>query len=76
MYLIPNDVNNINNPAKYRPISCLLTIYELLTSCITDEIYKHLDRNNLIVEEQKGCLGKPVDVKNGSLLILLHSTKL
>jgi hypothetical protein len=63
MYPISKDVNNINNPAKYRPIACLPTIYKLLTACITDEIYRHLDRNNLIVEEQKGRIRKAYGCK-------------
>ncbi|CAH2094088.1 unnamed protein product [Euphydryas editha] len=54
-YMLPKDRNNLNNPAKYRPITCLQTIYKIITSCITHIIYKHLETNNIISEEQKGC---------------------
>ncbi|KAL0878572.1 hypothetical protein ABMA27_003656 [Loxostege sticticalis] len=53
-YMIPKDTDT-SNPAKYRPITCLQTIYKILTSCISETIYKHLDENNILAEEQKGC---------------------
>lgn len=30
-------------------------MYKLLTSVISEKIYKHLERNDLLNEEQKGC---------------------
>ncbi|KAL0871314.1 hypothetical protein ABMA27_005059 [Loxostege sticticalis] len=54
-YMIPKDSTDTSNPAKYRPITCLQTTYKLLTSCITDTIYKHIDQNQILTEQQKGC---------------------
>lgn len=52
--MIPKDSDH-NNPANYRPITCLQTIYKILTSCISELIYDHLAQNNIMAEEQKGC---------------------
>lgn len=54
-YLLPKSEQNTQDPAKYRPITCLPTIYKLLTAIISDKIYQHLQKNNLLDEEQKGC---------------------
>jgi len=35
------------DPSKYRPITCLCTIYKIYTACIAEKIYKHLDANKL-----------------------------
>jgi hypothetical protein len=50
----PKDTDTIN-PSKYRPITCLPTLYKILTACIACQIYLHCENNNLITEEQKGC---------------------
>lgn len=54
-YLLPKGKPTSENPAKYRPITCLCTTYKLLTSIIANKIYKHMENNNLLDEEQKGC---------------------
>lgn len=54
-YLIPKTRIPSSDPGKYRPITCLPTLYKLLTSILTDKIYKHLEDNNILSEEQKGC---------------------
>lgn len=54
-YLIPKDQNNTQDPAGYRPITCLPTLYKLITSCLTQRIYQHCERNNIIAPQQKGC---------------------
>lgn len=46
------------NPANYRPITCLPTLYKIITSIITNIIDKHTSINNIIAEEQKGCRKK------------------
>ena len=38
---------------NYRPIACLSLIWKLLTYIISEEIYNHLDSNNLLPEEQR-----------------------
>jgi hypothetical protein len=40
---------------NYRPITCLSTTYELMTSIITSRMYNHLEVNQLLPKEQKGC---------------------
>jgi hypothetical protein len=52
--LKPKDENS-ENPSKYHPITCLPTIYKMLTSIISDKLNSHLKTNNRIAEEQKGC---------------------
>jgi hypothetical protein len=44
------------NPSKYRPITCLPTIYKIMTSCIKVRIYDHCQKLNILNEEQKGCV--------------------
>lgn len=53
-YLLPKNVN-IENPANYRPITCLPTVYKLFTSIIKTKIYKHVTQNNILAPEQVGC---------------------
>lgn len=43
------------DPAKYRPITCLQTFYKILTSCIANELNEHIEKENIMTEEQKGC---------------------
>ena len=43
------------NPKNYRPITCLSTLYKLLTSILTERTYRHLDQQNILPTEQKGC---------------------
>ena len=54
-YLKPKDAEDTKNPSKYRPITCLVTAYKYLTSCMSNKIYKHCETNNILAEEQKGC---------------------
>ncbi|XP_054744487.1 uncharacterized protein LOC129248901 [Anastrepha obliqua] len=54
-YMIPK-CDEINDPSKFRPITCLPVIYKILTSCITNIFYEHIETHNLIAEEQKGCI--------------------
>lgn len=53
-YIIPKN-EETSNPANYRPITCLSTLYKIITSVITTKIYTHLDENQIMTEEQKGC---------------------
>ena len=41
--------------SNYRPITCLLLMWKLLTRVIADQIYAHLDQEKLLPEEYKGC---------------------
>ena len=53
-YLLPKS-NETNIPKNYRPITCLPTMYKILTSIITERAYNFLDKNNILPTEQKGC---------------------
>ena len=44
-----------NNPKNYRPITCLPTMYKILTAILSERTYKHLMNNELFPNEQKGC---------------------
>ncbi|XP_015190765.1 PREDICTED: uncharacterized protein LOC107074124 [Polistes dominula] len=46
---------NTENLANYRPITCLPTLYKIITSTICRQIDTHLTKNNIISEELKGC---------------------
>ena len=40
---------------NYRPITCLLTTYKLLTSIMAERVHKYLEENKIFPLEQKGC---------------------
>ena len=42
-------------PSNYRLITCLPTIWKLLTSILSNALYKHLLQGNILPYEQKGC---------------------
>jgi hypothetical protein len=53
-YLKPKD-SDTKNPSKYRPITCLPTIYKIIASYIKVIIYyDHCQNLNILNEEQKG----------------------
>lgn len=54
-YLLPKDYTDTENPSKYRPITCLPTLYKIFTSCLASVIYDHCDNNNIIAAQQNGC---------------------
>jgi hypothetical protein len=53
-YLIPKGAKT-ENPAKYRPITYLPTIYKIVTTCITAKITKYCEEKSIMTEQQKGC---------------------
>ena len=53
--LLQKDKSKGNEASNYRPITCLPSMWKLLTGVIADQIYAHLDQENLLPEEQKGC---------------------
>jgi len=48
-YLLPKS-QDCEDPSKYRPITCLCTIYKIYTACIAEKIYRHLETNKLLAE--------------------------
>ncbi|XP_050550436.1 uncharacterized protein LOC118279092 [Spodoptera frugiperda] len=53
-YMLPK-TQYTAQPSQYRPITCLPTIYKIITSTITTKINKHIEQHHIIAEEQKGC---------------------
>jgi hypothetical protein len=53
-YLLPKS-GDTKEPKNYRPITCLSTMYKTLTGIIAGRISVHLEENNLLPAEQKGC---------------------
>ena len=41
-------------PKNYRPIACLPTTFKILTSVITDRLYSHLEKEAIMIPEQRG----------------------
>ena len=54
-YLIMNDPNKGVIPGNFRPITYLPIMWKLLSGILADSMYQHLETQNLIPEEQKGC---------------------
>ena len=52
--LIQKDKKKGPIPSNYRPITCLPTIWKLLTSIMSNVVRKHLTDNDLLFPEQKG----------------------
>ena len=76
-YLLPKS-DETNLPKNYRPITCLPTMYKLLTSIITERTYKFLEEQELLPAEQKGCKRGSYGCKDQLLvnkMILEHCKK-
>ena len=56
--LIQKDKSKGNTPSNYRPITCLPLAWKLLTRILSDDIYSHLQAQEILPEEQKGCRRK------------------
>ena len=50
------------------PISCLPLIWKLLTSIISDYLYRSLDEEKILHKEQKACKKNRGGTKNQALL--------
>ena len=53
--LLQKDKSKGNVASNYRPITCLPSMWKLLTGVIADQIYAHLDQGKLLPEEQEVC---------------------
>ena len=54
--LIVKDQTKSFTPSNFRPITCLSVIYKTLTGIISSKIYEHLNINELVPNEQRGCI--------------------
>ena len=66
-YLLPKS-NETSVPKNYQPITCLPTMYKILTSIITERTYNFLDNNNILPRKQKGCERGSHDCKDQFLI--------
>ena len=62
--LVMKDPSKGNEVGNYRPIACLPLMWKLLTSIFAEKIYEHLEENELLVDEQKGCRRKTRGTKD------------
>ena len=53
--LLMKDPTKGSEVSNYRPIACLNFLWKLLTAMISEKTYSHLEQNNLLPDEQKGC---------------------
>lgn len=54
-YMLPKSCNDTNGPGGYRPITCLPSIYKILSSILKTKIYDHVTTNNILAFEQNGA---------------------
>ena len=66
--LIQKDTAKSNTVGNYQPIACLNLLWKLKTCIIVDKLYRHLENENLLLEEQKGCRHASRDTKDQLLL--------
>ena len=66
--LIQKDPAKGTVASNYRPIACLPLMWKLLTGIFAGKIYEHLEVNNLLPEEQKGCRRKSKGTKDQLLI--------
>jgi hypothetical protein len=53
-YMLPKS-GPASEPKNYRPITCLPTLFKILTSVISSKLYAHLTENTILAPEQVGC---------------------
>ena len=53
--LLMKDPAKGNEVGNYRPIACLNILWKILSGIFADKTYGHLEANNLLPFEQKGC---------------------
>ena len=54
--------------SNYRPIACLPLMWKLLTGIFADKMYNHLQDNQLLPDEQKGCRRRSRGTKDQLLI--------
>ena len=63
-------------PNNYRPITCLPTIFKLMTAIIAESMLNHLENNGIIPDEQRGNRRKSRGTKDQLLIdkMILRNT--
>lgn len=61
-YLLPKSAIT-NDPSQYRPITCLPTLYKIISGILCNKIYNYLEVNNILTREQTGCRRKSMGCK-------------
>ncbi|KAI5742241.1 hypothetical protein M8J77_004984 [Diaphorina citri] len=56
-YMLPKS-GNLGDPGNYRPITCLPSIYKILSSIVKTKVYEHVVHNNILASEQNGARTK------------------
>ena len=69
--LIQKNPTNGDSVGNYISIACFNLLWKLLTGIITDKLYEHLENQDLLQEEQKGCWRRSHDTKD-QLLVDSH----
>lgn len=66
--LIMKDPAKGRQPGNYRPITCLPLMWKTLTGILADKLYEHLSDQDVIGEEQKGCIRNSRGTKDHLML--------
>ena len=66
--LMQKDKSKGNIATNYRPITCLPTMWKLLTGIISERLYTYLEETNTIFNQQKGCKKKCRGTKDQFLI--------
>ena len=63
-------------PTNYRPITCLPTIFKLMTAIIAESMLNHLEKNGIIPDEKRGNRRKSRGTKDQLLIdkMILRNT--
>ena len=69
--LIVKDKTKGNLVSNFRPITCLPMMWKLFTGIIAEEIYSHLESNNILPVEQKGCRKKSRGTKDQLIIDMM-----
>ena len=66
-----------NAASNFRPISCLPLMWKMLTGMLSEQLYEHVDTNDMLPSEQKGCRKETCGTKDQLLIdkMVLKSCK-
>ena len=72
--LIMKDKEKGRDVKNFRPITCLPLMWKLLTGVLSEEMYNHLEENELLPDEQKGCRKRSRGTKDQLLIDKMITT--